>query len=192
MPSQKTMRDTQFNIRHGEFIDVDGPPQRHNDITFIPARIALSGTWFQSAFDLKDCVSDFPAGTKAIVHPGDDAPWVLGRLMRLFATQQIPEEDRGEKTCFYSSFLAVLHNNGNLAVPFECSDYYGRTALTFSTDDSPDEEVRKAIANSFWALLLADPTNVEDYKDKMYHSGAGVWISFGIENGEPFMTESDS
>lgn len=185
------MPDSHFNIRHGELLDVVGPPRRTDDITFVPARVSLSGTWFQSAFYLKDCMGDVPASTKAVVHPGDDAPWVFGRLMRLFATQQIPEEERDEKSCFFASFVAVLHNNANLAVPFECSDYYGRSALTFSTDDPPSEEVQKAIAERFWGLLLADPTGVADYEDRMYHSGAGVWIRFGIEDGKPFMVEDD-
>jgi hypothetical protein len=35
--------------------------------------------------------------------------------MRLFGTPQTPEEDRCEKTCFYASFLAVLHKCGNLS-----------------------------------------------------------------------------
>jgi hypothetical protein len=30
---------------------------------------------------------------------------------------------------------------------------------------------------------------LEDYEDKMYHCGAGVWVRFGVEDGEPFMTE---
>ena len=60
--------------------------------------------------------------------------------MRLFGTQQIPEEERGEKACFYAAFLAVIHNNDNLAVSFECSDYYGKSALTFSTDDPLEQE----------------------------------------------------
>lgn len=183
------MSQTAFNIRHGQFHDVDGRPQRHNEITFVPARVTLNGTWFQSVFDLAETVTDLSPDTKAIVHPGDDAPWVLGRLMRLFGTQRIPEEDRAEKSCFSASFLAVLHGRDNLALPFECSDYYGKSTLTFSTDDPPDKDTQETIAKTFWGLLLTDPSELEDYEDRMYHSGAGVWIRFGIENGEPFMIE---
>src|SRR5690606_12521782 len=110
----------------------------------------------------------------------------------IFAAQQVPEAERGEKSCFYASFLAILHENDNLAVPFECSDYYARSALTFSTLDPPDEEIQKTIADAFWGLLLADPTDVADCQNKLYHSGAGVWIKFGIEHGEPFMREDVS
>lgn len=183
------MSESPFNIRHGRFHDIEGPPQRHNDVTFVPARITLNGTWFQSAFELMARMAEMPPGTQAIVPPGDDAPWVLGRLMRLFGTEPVSEEDRPEKSCFFASFLAVLHKKGNLAVPFECSDYYGRSGLTFSTDDPPDHDIQETIANGFWDLLLMDPTDVADYEDRMNHSGAGVWIRFGVENGEPFMNE---
>jgi hypothetical protein len=183
------MPDPMFQIRHGQFHDVDGPSRRHNNVTFVPARITLNGDWFESAFDLADWMKDAPTGAAAIVRPGDDAPWVLGRLMRLFATQPGPEDERPEKSCFFASFLAVLHGNGNLAVPFECSDYYGKSALTFSTDDPPAPEIQEHIARAFWDLLLSEPTDVADYENKMYHSGAGVWIRFGIEDGEPFMIE---
>jgi len=183
------MSQTNFNIRHGQFHDVDGHPQRYREIIFVPARVELTGTWFQFAFNLSETMTDLSPEARAIVPPVYDAPWVMGRLMRLFGTQQIPEEDRGEKACFYASFLAVLPERDNLAIPFECSDHYAKTALTFSTDDPPEKELQEAIAKNFWGLLLAEPTDVEDYEDRMYHSGAGIWIRFGIEDGEPFMIE---
>lgn len=181
------MDEVHFNIRHGEFLDVDGVPKRRNTITFVPARVTLHG--YESACHLKDYLVDAPPVTKALVHPGKDAPWVLGRLIRHFGTQQVPEEDRIEKSFFFASFLAVLHEKDHLAVPFECSDYYGRSALTFSSDDPPDHAVQQAIANAFWGLLLADPDDVADYQDRMHHPGEGVWIRFGVEDGEPFLME---
>ena len=185
------MSNTRFNIRHGDFIDVEGPPQRFDEITFVPARVLLNGTSFSPVFKLQDCLAGVPALTRSLVHPGEEAPWVLGRLMRLFATPLIPDDERGEKTCFNASFLAVLHRHENLAIPFECSDLYGQSSLIFSTDDPPELEIQSTIAMRFWQLLLADPTNVADYQGRMYHSGDGVWITFGIKNGESFMIEDN-
>jgi len=185
------MSQSVFNIRHGQFHDISGRTQRRNDISYVSARVTLTGTWFQASFDLVDTVTAMSNETMAIVHPGEDAPWVLGRLRRLFGTQQIPEEERPEKSFFYASFLAVFHSDDHLAIPFECRDYYGKSALTFSTDDPPAEEIQERIAKDFWGLLLEEPTELEDYEDKMYHSGAGVWIHFGVKDGEPFMIEGD-
>jgi hypothetical protein len=82
-----------------------------------------------------------------------------------------------------------LHELGNLTVPFECSDYYGESGLTFSSVKAPDEAIQRAIAEAFWGLLLSAPTDLSDYEDRLYHSGAGVWLLFGVESGEPFMRE---
>lgn len=162
-------------------------PRRHHTITFVPARVTLNG--FESAFPLKDYMAGAPAGTKALVRPDHDAPWVLGRLIRLFGTPQVPEEDRVEKSFFVASFLAVLHEHDNVAVPFECSDYYGRSTLTFSSDDAPDHTMQRALADAFWDLLLAEPADLADYQDRMHHPGDGIWIRFGVEDGEPFMMD---
>lgn len=183
------MTDAHPKIRHGQFHDLSGPPIRFNDITFIPAVVTLNGMGFDSVYELADCVAGVPAATLTIVRPGNDAPWVLGRLMRLFHVQPIPVDDRGEKTCHCESFLAVLHQFGNMGIPFECSDYYGKTGLTFSSEDPPDDAVQVLIADAFWKLLLSDPADLTDYESTMYHSGAGVTIRFGVEDGEPFMQE---
>lgn len=177
------------NIRHGQFHDVTGPAVKFNDVTFIPASIKLNGTMFDSVFELVDCVGDVPSTTLSLVGPGRDAPWVLGRLIRLFHVHPVSWEDRGEKSCLNEDFLAVLHNHGCIAVPFECRDYYGKTGLIFSSEDSPGDSLQAIIADAFWKLLFSNPTDIADYENKMYHSGAGVMFRFGVDDGEPFMEE---
>lgn len=186
------MSEHQFNIQHGQFNDVVGRSQRVGDVTFIPARITLLGTSFDWVFALKDRMDEAPAEVRMQVRPGEDAPWVLGRLIRLFDTEVVPADERTEKSCLYASFLAVLHDRDYLAVPFECTDYYGESALTFSSDDEPPDDLQEAIALKFWELLLGDPADVADYEDKMLHSGEGGWVRFGVANGEPFMVEDDN
>ena len=183
------MTDSTFNIRHGALEDVIGSPQSQDGILFVPARVTLNGAWFESTLQLMDCIGDLSPAITAIVRPGEDAPWVLGRLIRLFNTDLVPEEDRLEKTCFYAAFIAVLPDDNRTAIPFECQDYYGKSALTFSTDDPPSEEIQQTIGIAFWNLLLASPKEISDYEDKMFHSGAGFWIRYGVLDGEPFMNE---
>lgn len=176
-----------FTVRFGELNEIEGLPHQSDLITFIPAQITLWGNCFESSFFLKDHLADQPASIKTIIKPGQDAPWVLGRLIRLFRINRLPVDERPEKSCFVASFIALLHQEKVIGIPFECSDYYGKSSLTFSTDDPPQEEMKAQIANAFWKLLLEVPEEVEDYTDRMFHAGTGRWVQFGIKNGESFL-----
>ena len=94
---------------------------------------------------------------------------------------------------FSADFIAILQDGdaAYYAVPFSCDDYYGRTLLMFSSENGPPEKLQQQIAEAFWGLLLSDPTDLVDYKDSMLHLGAGVWIDFGVEDGEPFFEERE-
>ena len=180
-------------IRHGEFIDLDGPAKTFGEITFAPARVELHGYDHNSASDLQHYLeqAEVSAEIKALVRPGDDAPWVRGRAQRLFFVPNTTEEDRPEKTCFCAAFIALIRDSGDkyFGVPFECMDYYCKTTLYFSEENGPPISLQQRIAAAFWGLLLSDPTDVDDYRDSFFHSGAGVMIDFGIDDGEPFIEE---
>ena len=178
-----------LTIRHGVLNDIEGPPRRFGDVSFVPANVALKGNSFDPASELADFIAEYPSETRAIVKPGDDAAWVLGRLMCLFGTKPTLEEERPEKTCFFTGFVAVMPGDELIGIPFECSDYYGRSSIKYSNDDPPPDEVQAYVASAFWKLLLENPRELVEYSDKMFHDGAGVWIRFGVENGEPFMRE---
>ncbi|WP_442509505.1 hypothetical protein SH528x_001081 [Novipirellula sp. SH528] len=179
-----------FDIRYGELIDVIGSPVRFQDVTFVPASTKLAGTSFSVQFNLLDWARDQNQRLPAIVHGDENAAWFLGRLMHLFNTANVAEDERMEKTCFDVSFVAVLHNASNIAVPFDCSDHYGRTSLMFSSDDEPPLELRSEIANAFFGLMLDEPDSLIDYDNRLFHSGAGFWIEFGVSQGEPYFDES--
>lgn len=176
-----------FRIRHGELNDISGRPIRFEDLTFLPASVTLSGRSFSFSYPLHQNADLIPAGMDTIVHPGNDAPWVLGRLMAIFNVTPSSPELRPEKSCFRESFIAVLHAHENLAIPFLCIDYYCKSSLSFSEEDPPPPEVQELIAKHFWRMLFSDAANVADYESRMFHSGAGIWVRFGIENGEPFI-----
>ena len=132
-----------------------------------------------------------PAAARALARPGEDAVWVRGRAQRLFFIPNTTEHERPEKSCFGGSFVALLSDDGGAyyCVPFECSDYYGRAGLKFSSEDAPPESLQRRIAAAFWGLLLLDSTDLEDYQDTLYHSGAGVTLMFGVKDGDPFLEE---
>jgi hypothetical protein len=178
-----------FDIRHGELIDVIGSPVRFEDVTFVPAATKLAGTSFSAQFNLLDWARDQNLRLPAIIRGDENAAWFLGRLMYLFNTANIAEDERMEKTCFDVSFVAVLHNASNVTVPFDCSDHYGRTSLMFSSDDEPPLELRTQIANAFYRLMLDEPGSLKDYDNRLLHSGAGIWIDFGVSCGEPYFDE---
>jgi hypothetical protein len=182
-----------IQIRHGQFTDLTGPPQRHGDMTFAPAEIRLHGSMFDLTHSLEDHLKrmDVSPETKTLVRPGEDAVWVRGRAQQLFMIPNTTEEDRGEKAFFFASFLALIEGEDDryVGIPFECSDYYGRSELIFSSEDSPPLEVQDRIANAFWSLLLSEPDAIADYRDSVLHHGAGVWLDFGVQDGEPFLEE---
>lgn len=187
------MDPAKVEIRHGKYVDLTGPPRKSAEFTIVPAEIELAGESFSGVCDLKDHIDErsSPAHVRAIVRPGTDAPWVRGRSQLLFGLPNSREEDRCEKTCFQAGFLAIFteRNEKLVGVPFECSDYYGASHLTFSSKRGPPKALQRKIAQAFWDLLLSNPTELVDYSDKMYHTGAGVTIRFGVKDGEPFFVE---
>jgi hypothetical protein len=183
------MDEPKLEIRHGSLIDIDGPARKFGVINIVPAKVELEGTAFQSSHHLAEHGSEI----KLLVEQSDIAVWVRGRAQQLFLISNNTEEERPEKSFFGASFVAILPgDNGNLiGVPFECSDYYGRSGLTFSSDNAPPKAVKDQIAEAFWGLLLLDPDDVADYRATMYHPGISMIIEFGIESGQPFILERD-
>lgn len=185
------MNHPTFQIRHGEFHNATGPPRRFGDFTFLPAQVTLHGSSFDFVHPLGTFVEEAPFATKVLVKPGEDAPWVLGRLMHLFGSQLAAEEERPEKSCFAECFVAVMHSRENLCIPFYCTDYYCKSALVFSSEDSPAVSIQLEIAEAFWGALLEAPADLTDYDSRLFHSGACIWIEFGVSNGEPYMFETE-
>ncbi|MCA9069402.1 MAG: hypothetical protein KDA84_10785 [Planctomycetaceae bacterium] len=186
------MEHSNIEIRHGRFLDLDGPPQKLDDLTIAPAKIELYGSMFDLTHHLEDHLKQrsVSAEVRALIRPRQNAIWIRARAQRLFHIPSSVAEDRIEKSFFQAEFLAIFPEEGQyIGVPFECSDYYGRTGLTFSSEDSPPESLQDKIADAFWELLLSDPNDIEDYRDTMFHLGAGVEIEFGVEDGEPFFEE---
>ncbi len=185
------MNPDSINVRFGELEDVIGPARRYADISIVPAKVQLTGSMLTNGPHFEEYLKEhkLPADIKALIRPGEDAPWACGRIQRVFSLPQLPEEERAEKSCMGFSFLAALQEDGQLVgIPFECTDYYGRSLLMFS-GDAPPQPLIDRITNAFWQILLAEPQELAEYADHYYHSGAGIEVRFGIRDGEPFVEE---
>ena len=185
------MNPSSIQVRFGELEDVIGRARQWDDVAIVPATIRLTGNPMTNGSELEDYLAahKVPAETKALIRPGEDAPWVCGRVQRVFSLPQVPEEDRAEKSCMQFGFLGAIPHEGQLVgIPFECTDYYGRSMLIFSGDAPPQSFIDR-IAGAFWQMLLEQPDDLPEYTDRFSHLGAGCDVRFGVRDGEPFMEE---
>jgi len=177
-----------MHVEFGELQNVFGKPATHGDFTFVPATVELEGNGFSTDFHLRDVAGERPPAILArpIKHQYD-AAWVRGRLPHVFGFT--PELSEVEKSLLDVGFVAIAAG-GLVGFPFICTDYYGRTGLMFSPV-GPDQDTQAKIAAAFWSLLLQSPDDLADFEATVYHPGAGVWMHFGCEDGEPSYSESE-
>jgi hypothetical protein len=173
-----------FDIRFGELIDVCGRSAKSNGFTFVPAKVPLSGTMFSREHNFEEH-SKFP---RAHIPEFADAAFVRARIPCIFGYTPVYDEEH-EKALLSDGFVAVLPDS-NTAIPFECSDYYGRTGLVFS-ENGPDEGIRRQIADAFWVIVASDSDNLDDFEQTVFHPGACVWMHYRCKNGEVYCDESD-
>src|SRR5262245_47319376 len=185
------MNPDSIKVRFGELDDVIGPARRHEEISIVPARVRLTGSMLTNGPHLEVYLAGhkLPASVKVLVRPGEEDRWVVGGIQGVYSLPQLLEEERAEKSCMGFGFLAALQEDGELVgIPFECTDYYGRSLLMFS-GDAPPQALIDRITNAFWQILLAEPQDLAECSDHYYHTGAGVEVRFGVRDGEPFMEE---
>lgn len=170
-----------------------GRPRTWGDITIVAAGVKLLGPPFADRQTLAAFIRhrELPSDVRLLLPDGFDGSWVRGRIDRVFHAPSPNAEHLGEKSGLAQEFVAEVpaESDSPLGVPFGCCDHYLRTGLTFSGQEAP--EVCDRVASAFWELLLAEPHNLPDYQDKLFHSGAGYWLAFGIRNGRPFMEEHE-
>jgi len=177
-----------MRVQFGMLQSVFGQPVTHAGFTFVPAAVELDGNGFSADFDLRDVVGERPPAILASpIEHQYDAAWVRARLPRVFGFT--PELAEVEKSLLDVGFVAVAAGS-SVGFPFICTDYYGRTGLMFSPD-GPEQDTQARLASAFWSLLLQAPDDLADFEATVYHPGAGIWMHFGCENGEPSYRESD-
>ncbi len=185
-----------LKVKYGEFDDVLGPARSKDGVSIAAARIRLLGESFSPSKKLSDFIKTLTLvpEVNALMQEGYDAPWVRGRMERLFFTEPVDEEDRCEKSGIYASFIAVVADERDelIATPFEISDYYLQTSLYFSSaPHAPPEDWLDRIATAFWKLLLEDPHDLAEYTETMSHVGGGFFLTFGVANANTFIEETE-
>jgi hypothetical protein len=177
----------EMRIQFGKLLNAFGKPATHKGFTFTPADVELTGKSFTIGFDLADSIVGRPPVILARpLKENYDAAWVRAKLPRVFSFT--PKLSDMEKSLLDVGFVAVAAGSSD-GIPFVCTDYYGRTGLTFSPD-GPDADTKAKIAAAFWSLLLREPDDLEDFAASVMHPGAGVWMHFGCVNGVPTYGES--
>jgi hypothetical protein len=175
-----------MRVRHAELRNVYGRAANHGGFTIVPADVVLTGKMFDSSFPLNELPGNrIPPVLRVPVANGFDVAWVRARLPLAFGCT--PEPTELEKAFLAQGFVAVP-DGAEVGIPFEASDYYGRTSLTFS-ESEVDEEMKARVADAFWSVLLADPDELDDFSGRFYHIGAGVTLTYGCHHDEPFRQE---
>jgi hypothetical protein len=176
-----------MDIRFGTFEEPLGRQAVEGDWTFLPCIGQPEGGSFRFSHRLCDHLQppSAPAVLRRALRERYDAAWVRGRLPRAFAYE--PSAPEAEKTLLWETFAAV---RGRDAFMFCCSDHYGSSALMFS-EAGPDDVTKDAIATAFWSLLLRDAQDLADYRARIFHPGACVWLEFACEDGEVSLTETN-
>jgi hypothetical protein len=177
-----------MNVRHAKLLNVYGRPAYYCGITFHPAEIELEGTMFDSSFPLAELPRDHvPPILRAPIEKQYDVAWVRARLPCAFGIS--PELTEMEKALLLVGFVAIPDGQQE-GIAFECSDYYGRTSLTFSAQEA-DENGKRQVAQGFWQYLLSEPEQLEDFEARFLHLGASITLHFGCEDGEPLYYETN-
>jgi hypothetical protein len=117
-----------------------------------------------------------------------DAVWARARLPRVFgfAPEFVEEE---ESALLDIGFLAQPKGLEE-AIPFVCADHHGRAGLR-SLAPGPDPGTRRRIARAFWSLLLANPDDLADFEQMVYHEPNDVWLKLGCLHGKLYCDGPD-
>lgn len=139
---------------------------------------------------------------KITVDGGHESVWVRGRIAKLFGLHDSPVSTIGETilSCSDETFVDVISDirfpfvaattfeNSSVTVPFVCVEGFGEASLAFGDvpirNSSKYIDLFSNIASSFWALLLNDIADVEDYIDRS--SIFEKFSEYGIHDGQPF------
>jgi hypothetical protein len=198
MGKKQTAVDEMMRARYGPILI--GPVHCRDDVALAAVSRDTSERSYTPGGHLVDHV-DLKKRAPAVwgwARRKEDAPWVRGRLERVFGVSALPADEQGEKSCFCHELAVVYSEKGGglASVVMLCCDYYGSSGVMFEDERSTrapaiSAEDQRRVAAALWELLLEEPGDVPEYSDKMYHSGAGIWVKFGIRQGKPFMIEVD-
>lgn len=176
----------QTDPRHGLVHELLSIARDSGEWSFAAARVELAGGSFDIGPRLEPILAArLPAVLHLLPEPGTDAIWARARIEALFGIASPPENQRIEKSLMEFGFVAKREQSGHaVVIPFVCSDYYGKSALSFA-EAVPISDVQ-AIGDAFWGLITSGG-KLAEYRDRAYHIGAGVYMEYGCTNGNLFL-----
>lgn len=174
-----------MQVRHGHFESPVGRATKSAGWTFTACVGGLSEGVMVSR-RLKKHVegTTLPKALRGPISGDYEAAWVRARIPRVFAYE--PAAPEVDKTLLWETFVAIKDDVGYV---FACSDHYGKASLGFDPQ-GPNDATCDAIAAAFWSLLLTKPDDLADFKARVHHAGAGVWLDYTCNAGEVRIIET--
>ena len=161
-----------------------GNPATHAGFVFQPVRLKLDVAGAGADFPLHDFAGNPPPPVLRLAFEKQyDAAWVRARMPRVFGYAPVFVEEE-ENALLDVDFVATPSGQAE-AMPFVCGDHHGRACLLFKTDGE-DPAVRQRIAAAFWSLLLANPDDLADFEQMVYHEPSEMWLKLGCLHGNLF------
>ena len=119
-----------------------------------------------------------------------EAVWVQSRMMVVFGFTPPDETNRTSNEMLEASFRASEDSEDEEeGVVFTCLHKAGRTKLHF--DNKTKKETAKKISTGFYKLLLAEPSELDDYEIEGKDS-TGAKIAFGVRDGRCFFGDPEA
>ncbi|MCI0684283.1 MAG: hypothetical protein L0Y71_19405 [Gemmataceae bacterium] len=164
-----------------------GTPAQHGGCTFQAIQVKLDVAGALADCPLHDVAGNPPPAVLRLAFEKQyDAAWVRARLPRVFGFAPVFVE---ETECALLDVAFVAAPDQGEPVPFVCGDHHGRACLFFKTD-GPEIAARQRIAAAFWALLLANPDDLADFEQMVYHEPSEMWLKIGCLRGTLYCEEA--
>ena len=168
---------------HGRVHELRGIARDAGGWSFAPATVELApGTILTGAAFECFLAKHRPEVLDLLPEPGTDAIWARASIEALFGVRSLPADERQEKSLMAFGFCAS--REGEVAIPFEASDYYGNSKLAFA--EAVGAPVIESIEEAFWKLVARNRKLVT-YRDRTLHLGALVWMEYGCTSGRLFL-----
>jgi hypothetical protein len=177
------------NIAQQQY-NVLGPPATFGGFTFQPAELPAAARSGPLAFPLHDFAGQPPPAVLQLAFERQyDAAWVRARLPRVFGFTPVFVEE-AESALLDVGFVAQSLGEAEVK-PFVCADSHGRAHLGFPVHNGADGPLRKRIAQAFWGLLLAQPDDLADFEQMVYHEPTEIWLRLGCLHGMLYCEASE-
>lgn len=126
---------------------------------------------------------------KRLVDQKAEGVWVQSRLMVVLGLTAPEESETTPSVVEVSLRASTDSDDEEEGVTFSCvANKDGRTRLHF--DGKTKKEEAKRISTALWKLLLAEPSELDDYASETV-DGSGAKVAYGVRDGRCFFGDPD-